>query len=180
MLLGRRHAPMLSERLRVAFWPRRSWRRSLRYGILRLERLHTPPHALGLGLAIGVFAAFQPIVGFQMLFAGLLAWALGASVAAAMAGTFIGCPATWPFMWVASYHLGALITGSSREVSAKMLWQVLTTAGATASTGQFGSNAVGALFWQVMQPLAVGAVPLGLLFGAVAYAMVQRVARLRP
>ncbi|MDX2158703.1 MAG: DUF2062 domain-containing protein [Hyphomicrobiaceae bacterium] len=175
MLFRRRGATSLAERVRVALWPRRSWRRSLRYGVLRLKRLGSTPHALALGIAIGVFMAFQPILGFQMLLAGLLAWALGASVGAALAGTFIGTPATWPLMWLASYWLGAALLGETDGVTTAELWEVLKGNGASASTGMDdGMITADGLLREILRPLAVGAVPLGLLAGAAFYAMVMK------
>lgn len=180
MLFARRKAPTLLERGRVALWPRRSWSRSFRYAVLRFERLDAPPHALALGLAIGVFASFQPILGVQMLFAGAVAWMLGGSMAAAFLGTFVGTPVTWPFMWLASYHLGAFIIGEDRSVTVGELWDALAGLGAAASPGALDAGYGGGnVVWQVLVPLAVGAVPLGLLAGAAFYAMVMRAAALK-
>lgn len=136
---------------------------------------------MALGLAVGVFAAFQPILGFQMLMAGCAAWLLRASIAAAFIGTFVGMPATWPIMWVASYQLGAAIVGEDRVVTAHELWNILTGLGAAASPSQAdGGTVAGDLVWQVLFPLSVGAVPLGLLAGAAFYAMVMRAAAMKP
>lgn len=173
MLFGRREPEPVLNRLRVAVWPRRSWRRSLRYANLRLGRLNASRHAIALGIAVGVFAAFQPILGFQMLFAAAAAWLLRASVGAALAGTFVGSPLTWPFMWLASYQIGALLTGSPHNITFRELWRALAGIGAVAAPDMVGS-AAGRLAWQVLYPLAIGAVPLGLLAGAVIYAMVVR------
>lgn len=173
MLFGRREPEPMLDRLRVAVWPRRSWRRSLSYARLRLGRLNASRHAIALGLAIGVFTAFQPILGFQMLFAGAAALLLRASIGAALAGTFVGGPLTWPFMWVASYHLGALLTGNSHAVTARELWLTLSGIGAVAAPELMGS-AAGRLAWSVIYPLAIGAVPLGLMAGAAIYAIVLR------
>lgn len=180
MLLARRRAPTFAERLRVALWPRTSWRRSLRYAVLRFWRLDGSPHALALGLAVGVFAAFQPILGFQMLFAGMVAWSLGASIAAALIGTFVGTPVTWPLMWVASYHVGAFITGEERAVTVGELWNAIAGLGASASPGlPVAGDLAGDLVWQLLLPVAVGAVPLGLMAGAAFYVMVLRATALK-
>jgi uncharacterized protein (DUF2062 family) len=173
MLFGRRVPEPVLDRLRVAVWPRRSWRRSVRYADLRLRRLGASRHAIALGLAIGVFAAFQPVVGFQMLFAGAAAWLLRASIGAALAGTFVGGPVTWPFMWLASYHLGSALTGGEQVVTMRELWLALAGIGAIAAPDMVASGA-GRLVWQVIYPLALGALPLGLLAGAAIYAMVMR------
>ena len=175
MLFSRREAEPVLERLRNALWPRRSWGRSLRYAQLRLGRLDASPHSVALGLAIGVFAAFQPILGFQMLFAGAAAWLLRASVGAALIGTFAGGPVTWPIMWLASYHLGAFLTGATHSVSLSELWSALMGLSALAGPDP-GSSTAGKLAWQILQPLAVGAVPVGLLAAATFYVMVIRAA----
>lgn len=181
MLLARREGPTLAERLRVSLWPRRSWSRSIRYAVLRFGRLEGAPHALALGLAIGVFASFQPILGAQMLFAGAAACLLGGSVSAALLGTFVGTPVTWPVMWLASYQLGAYIIGEDRSVTVGELWGALVGLGAAASQG--GIDAIGTsgnVVWQLIWPLAVGAVPLGLLAATAIYVMVMRAATLKP
>lgn len=170
MLFGRRKPEPLLDRLRIAVWPRRSWRRSVRYASLRLGRLDASRHAIALGIAIGVFMAFQPILGFQMLLAGAAACLLRASVGAALAGTFVGGPLTWPFMWLASHHLGALLTGGSHAVTVRELWRALAGIGAIAAPELVADR----LVWQVIYPLAIGAIPLGLLAGAAIYAMVMR------
>lgn len=180
MLFGRRHPESFLARLRIALWPRHSWRRSVRYLMLRLERLDATPHAIGLGLAVGVFTSFQPILGFQMLFAGAVAWLLRASVGAALIGTFAGGPVTWPIMWLASYQLGAALLGDRRGVGADELWRALSgVAAAALEVGEGAGAEAGAVAWQVLVPLAVGAVPLGLVAGAGFYVMIQRAAALR-
>lgn len=176
MLFSRREAEPWIDRLRVMLWPRRTWHRSIRYVQLRLGRLKASPHAIALGLAIGVFASFQPILGFQMLLAGSAAWMLRASVGAALLGTFAGSPLTWPFMWLASYHIGALLVGGDHHVTLDELWSALIGLSASASpdVGEAGE----ALVRQILYPLAIGAVPAGMLAGAAFYVMVSRAVRL--
>jgi uncharacterized protein (DUF2062 family) len=177
MLLSRREPEPALVRLRVALWPRRTWRRSLRYANLRLGRLPASRHAIALGLAVGVFAAFQPVLGFQMLLAGALAWLLGASVGAAILGTFVGSPVTWPLMWLASYHLGAALTGETHAVTLDELWSALSSVRAFAAPEAAGA-AAGQLVRQIFYPLMVGAIPLGLMAGAAFYVIVMRAAPL--
>lgn len=177
MLLSRREPEPALVRLRVALWPRRTWRRSFRYANLRLSRLPASRHAIALGLAIGVFAAFQPVLGFQMLLAGAVAWLLRASVGAALLGTFIGSPVTWPLIWLASYHLGAALTGAPHAITLNELWAALSSVRAFAAPETAGA-AAGQLVWHIFYPLMVGAMPLGLMAGGAFYAMVMRAAPL--
>jgi hypothetical protein len=178
MMLGRRKAPTLAERAQRALWPRRSWRRSFRYMLLRLTRLDATTHAVALGVSCGVFASFLPVLGGQMLFAGTAAWLLRASVAAAMVGTFVGGPITYPLMWIASYELGRHILGEGRKVSMAELWEAITTMSTPARAGGGEAGSAGDLVLQVMKPMAVGAVPLGLVCAAIFYVMVMRAVRL--
>ncbi|MGE0700364.1 MAG: DUF2062 domain-containing protein [Hyphomicrobiaceae bacterium] len=171
MLFSRREAEPFAERMRVALWPRRSWSRSLRYARLRLGRIGAPPREVALGLAIGVFMAFQPVLGLQMLLAGGIAMLVGGNIAAALLGTFVGGPVTWPVMWLASYHLGAVIVGAPHTVTLAELWSAVASATAIASPEHAGA-AAGSLVRRVLVPVAVGAVPLGLLSAAAIYAMV--------
>jgi uncharacterized protein (DUF2062 family) len=108
-----------------------------------------------------------------MLFAGAAAWLLRASIGAALAGTFVGGPVTWPFMWLASYHIGATLTGGAQTVTMRELWVGLAGIGAIAAPDMIASGA-GRLVWQIIYPLALGTIPLGLLAGFTIYAMVMR------
>ena len=112
MLLGRRSTEPWAARVRVVLWPRESWRRSLRYQSLRLIRLHRNPHTVALGLAVGAFVAVLPVIGIQMLMAVAIAWLLRGSAAAALAGTFVANPLTYPGLWFASYEMGCMILGA--------------------------------------------------------------------
>ncbi len=109
MLFRRRETESFLERMRVHLWPRRSWTRSSRYVVYRLRRLSDTPHAVALGFAIGVFTAVTPFLGTHMVVAALLAWIIGGSVVAALLGTFVGNPLTYPLFWYSTYEVGNLM-----------------------------------------------------------------------
>jgi len=113
MLFKRRQSESLRERVRVHLWPRRSWSRSSRYVVYRLRRLSATPHAIALGFGAGAFAAVTPFIGTHMVMATLLAWAVGGSIVAALLGTFLGNPVTYPFIWYASYKVGRFLLGGA-------------------------------------------------------------------
>ena len=115
MLFRRREAESVLERMRVHLWPRRSWSRSSRYIVYRLRRLCDTPHAVALGFAVGVFTAVTPFLGTHMAMAALLAWVIGGSVVAALLGTFIGNPLTYPVFWYSTYEVGDLMLGGAAE-----------------------------------------------------------------
>lgn len=86
-----------------------------RYGKLRRFVIHNllhaddPPHRLALGLAVGVFVAFTPTVGIQMIIAGFLSWLLKANKLVSAAMVWISNPATIiPIYWYC-YRIGCAV-----------------------------------------------------------------------
>lgn len=142
-------------------------------------RLETTPHAVGLGLATGVFVAFLPVLGVQMLVAVAIAWAGRANVGAAVLGTWAGNPLTWPAMWIGSYLLGLMLLGETGPMTAEELQRTLTSV-AEASTFRLDPlsmmNAAGKLLWPILKPLFVGGLVLGLISGAALYFIGRRAA----
>lgn len=164
MLFRRRNPPRWSEKLRVWLWPRRNWKRSSRYITHRLRRLRASPHEIALGCAIGVFSSFTPFFGLQFIFAALLAWMTRSSILASALGTFFGNPLTFPFMWYGSYHLGNWVLGLTPK---------------SQDTIDLSGEIFGKSYdqiWPILQPLLVGALPLGLIFGTIAYFLVRKAA----
>jgi len=109
MLFRRRQRASLWERLRVGLWPRRSFVRSFRYMGKRIVRISGSPHAIALGLAIGVYASFTPFFGFHIIIAILIAWGVSANIAAAAIGTAFSNPLTMPFIFAMTYALGRVV-----------------------------------------------------------------------
>jgi uncharacterized protein (DUF2062 family) len=170
MLFGRRIAASFAERLRVAVWPRRSWGRSLRYVGLRLVRLRSTPHRIALGAAAGVFVAFTPLLGLQMVLAGALALVLRASVPAAMLGTFVGNPLSWPLIWTGAYAAGSLMLGLERTLYPSELEQHINNLGDAVRAGSAARiDAAAAHLEPVFLSLLTGGAVLGLLTGIVFY-----------
>lgn len=177
MLFRRRSAPTLFERVRVMVWPRRSFDRSIKYVVLRLLRVKATPHQLALGCAIGVFAAITPLVGAQMLLAGVMAVALKASFAAAMIGTLFGNPVVWAVVWPATYSSGAFLMGMPPTLGALDIRSELTRFGDSLlhfSPDVFGATL--AVVWPILKPMLLGTIPVGLLIAAVFYVICKRAA----
>ena len=85
---------------------RRSVRALLRRTAHSILSLHGSPRDIALGAAIGVFVAFTPTVGFQMLIAALIATLLGANRPAAVIGPWITNPLTIPPIYALTYWIG--------------------------------------------------------------------------
>jgi uncharacterized protein len=160
MLFRRREAESLLERLRVHLWPRRSWTRSSRYVVYRLRRLSDTPHAVALGFAIGVFTAVTPFMGAHMVMAALLAWVIGGSVVAALLGTFIGNPLTYPLLWYSTYEVGNLMLRG--EIDQKRI---------DLSGGIFQKSLE--QLWPILKPMTLGSIPVGLALAALSYVVVK-------
>jgi len=165
MLFSRRDKPPLSERIRVALWPRRSWGRSFRYIGKRVLRLSATPHAIAAGFAAGAMVSFTPFVGFHFIMAGVIAFLIGGNVLASAFGTAVGNPLTFPFIWTLSYRTGRWILGE---------------AGMQDPSPHLGvdirSQSWEAL-WPVLKPMLVGAVPLGIIAWVLFYFLVRTLVR---
>jgi uncharacterized protein (DUF2062 family) len=160
MLFRRRESESFLERMRVHLWPRRSWNRSSRYVVYRLRRLSDTPHAVALGFAIGVFTAITPFLGTHMVMAALLAWVIGGSVVAALLGTFVGNPLTYPLFWYSTYEVGNLMLGGSAAKESIDL-----------SAGVFQSSIL--QLWPILKPMSLGSIPVGILLAALSYVLVR-------
>ncbi len=160
MLFRRREAESFLEKLRVHLWPRRSWSRSSRYVVYRLRRLSDTPHAVALGFAAGVFVAVTPFLGAHLVLAALLAWVIGGSILAAVLGTFIGNPLTYPLFWYSTYEVGDLMLGGVSEKPPIDL-----------SGGIFQSSLD--QLWPLLQPMTLGSLPVGLALAALSYVLVR-------
>lgn len=79
----------------------------------RIARMKASPHKVALGFAAGAFVSFTPFVGFHFILAALVALMLRGNVIASAAGTVVGNPITFPFIWLTSYNLGAVLLGQS-------------------------------------------------------------------
>ena len=162
-LFRRREPDSLVERVRVYLWPRRSFSRSLQYFSKRILRLKSTPHSVAAGVAAGVFASFFP-VGFHFIIAGVLCWVIaGNLVAAALGAVFFGNPLTFPLLWGASWETGKLI-----------LHDKLPAHGPPEHLGEMMHKLSFAKLWHpVLEPMLIGAVPLGLVFGLFFYGLTR-------
>jgi hypothetical protein len=144
----------------VHAWPRTSWSRSSRYVVYRLRRLSATPHAVALGFAAGAFSAVTPFLGTHLMMALALAWIIGGSLVAAVLGTFLGNPLTYPVLWYATYVVGNVMLGNegqSKEIDL--------------SEGIFRSSLDH--LWPILKPMSLGCIPVGLAVAALSYVLVK-------
>ncbi len=110
-MFKRRNKKDLTDQVRGWFWPNLGWRRWAQYIRHRVVRLPDTPQRIAAGIACGAAVSFTPFIGFHILLAIALAFLLRANVVAAVIGTVIGNPWTFPFIWVLIYELGATLMG---------------------------------------------------------------------
>ncbi len=108
-MFKRREIPSFSARLRAYLWPRKGPSRAWPYLWHRIRRIRAAPHSIALGLAIGVFLSFTPLIGFHIILAAIVCAVLGASFLAAAVGTMLCNPLTCPLMMIGNYQLGELV-----------------------------------------------------------------------
>ncbi|MEQ1716210.1 MAG: DUF2062 domain-containing protein [Hyphomicrobium sp.] len=144
----------------------------------RMLRLRATPHEIALGCAAGVFAAFTPFLGLQMLIAGALALALRVNVPAALLGTFAGNPFSWPAIWGASYFAGAWMLGHDPALSAELMSEsAAVLAAAAQDPNPVALDAAATTLVPHFKPLLAGSLLVGLIAAAMSYYPTRRAVR---
>lgn len=170
-MFATRQQPGLWRKVREFVWPSIGVRRAWHYRMHRLARMKVSPHQLAIGFAAGAFASFTPFIGLHFVLAALTAAVVRGNLIASAVGTVVGNPITFPFIWIASYNVGAAILG----ISAKDEIIIETDD----SIGFFTDGPVAFLtmLWKslepVIWPMVLGGIPLGLVCGFVCYWVVR-------
>ena len=175
MLFRRRRASSISERIRLMLWPRKNWRRSIRYTLLRLKRLPSSPYRIAVGSAAGIFAICTPFLGGQLIMAAIMAWILRGSILASFLISFVGNPITYPIIWFATYNLGAVLLGNTASLRLVDLQGRIAAVGDAIANGSPHAAVLAVeSLWPVVKPMAVGALPIGAVAAGAAYISVYR------
>lgn len=90
-------------------------KRFVSYYKLKLARLPASSYAISSGFACGSMVSFTPLLGFHFLLAIMFAYLLRANYIAALLGTIIGNPVTFPFIWGLIYKVGAFVVDKSNS-----------------------------------------------------------------
>jgi uncharacterized protein len=160
MLFRRRKPLRIHEKLHHFVWPKRGWSRVIRYYSKRLLRLSGSPHSIAAGFATGVALSATPFIGFHFLLCFVFAFLVRGNVIAAMFGTAVGNPLTFPFIWITTYEIGNIVLG----------WF-----GRPRSAMGFEQIAYGLLndslrnIWPIIEPMLIGSIPLAIVAGGISY-----------
>lgn len=149
--------------------------RALR-GVLRLE---DTPQRIALGSALGLFFAFQPFVGSQMLVAAVVARVVGGNVLASVPWTWITNPLTLLPFWYAIYCIGCTWWPAARQFDVQRLDELSAAIEAVGPwsviTGQQADLLP--LLLDVIAPMQLGGTALGGISAGLGYVAVRRLVR---
>lgn len=179
MLFGRREPASWREKFRIAIWPRRSWLRSAKYVAKRVLRLTGSPHAVAAGVAAGVFASFTPFLGLHFLLAFAVAYIIVGNFIAAAMGTFFGNPLTFPLIWGSTYSVGDFILSGAgshnRNIAGNGHMKVEEFSRVDLFELGFSGiwDKIIGLWDPVVKPMTIGAIPLGITAGIIAYVITR-------
>ncbi|WP_136658643.1 DUF2062 domain-containing protein [Nitratireductor sp. XY-223] len=166
MLFRRRKPAGVLERVRIFFWPRRSFSRSFQYFGKRILRLTATPHAIAAGVAAGVMASWTPFIGLHFVIAAVFAILLAGNVLASALGTAFGNPLTFPFIWTATYKLGKYIT--IEDFDGRVPPINLSSRFSDLGWHQVWDAAL-TLWEPILKPMSIGCIPFMLVFGLLFY-----------
>ena len=143
-----------------------------------MMRVHATSHEIALGCAAGVFAAFTPFLGFQMMLAVMIAVALRVNVPAALVGTFAGNPLSWPAIWAASYVAGSWVLGNDPALAAgDVSASAAVIAAAAADPTRLALNAAAHTLAPHLKPWFIGGILIGLIAAGISYYPTRRAVR---
>lgn len=80
--------------------------RFISYYKIKLARLPGSNYAISSGFACGAMVSFTPLLGLHFFLAVAFAFLIRGNFIAALIGTFIGNPITFPFIWGLIYNVG--------------------------------------------------------------------------
>ncbi|MFW6132299.1 MAG: DUF2062 domain-containing protein [Planctomycetota bacterium] len=86
-------------------------RKAKAFFLYRVLHVDDTPHRIALGVAIGVWAGWMPIVGIQMITTFIVATLLRANKVVGMPWVWISNPATMAPMYLTDYWVGCVLTG---------------------------------------------------------------------
>ncbi len=131
-----------------------------------LFQMEDTPHRTALAFGVGVFIAFSPLLGIHWVLALGAAFAFRLNRVAVFLGTYVNNPWTLAPLYLAGTALGCAILGISPEGLSTIAWN--------RHGWDFYVNLVQHLR-PFLWPYVVGNTVLGVVSGALTYAIVRRV-----
>ncbi len=158
-MFRRRNVPSLGRRVFNAIWPSIGWRRAFAYFWHRVARIPDTSYRIAAGFACGAAISFTPLVGTHFLLSALMAWVLRANVVAALIGTVVGNPWTFPFIWIWIYKVGIWLGAGQLQNGAEDVDFTGLFADMVEAALRFDLHYLVNHVWPVWWPMMVGSVP---------------------
>ena len=108
-MFRRRNPLSVLQRIRAVIWPKRGFSRIIGYMMHRVLRMSGTPHSIACGLACGASVSFTPFIGLHLIIAVAISYPLGGSISAALIGTLIGNPWTFPIILLNAKSVGDIV-----------------------------------------------------------------------
>jgi uncharacterized protein (DUF2062 family) len=144
------------------------WRRASTYYWHRLQRVPGTPESVVAGFACGAAASMMPLMGLHFVLAALFALAVRGSVIASAFGTVVGNPWTFPFIWLGTYKLGALLLGAEDVLPVERPFRTMFAGLAQSIRALDGAKFVESV-WPIWWPMMVGSIPVTIAAGLLTY-----------
>ena len=153
---------------------RRMLFRIRRFFLHHILRADDTPHRLALGMALGVFMAWTPTIGFQMVLVLITAPLIGANARVGVPLAWISNPLTFGVIYYPNYLVGKCVVGLFRKGDAINYAQIKEIfARLQSSASHFWRmefwREIGGVLVQIGLELWVGSVIVGLILGAITY-----------
>ena len=158
-MFNRRDKQNLKLRARNFLWPRLGWRRSTQYIFHRIGRLPGTSYAVAAGFACGAAISFTPF----FVLGGIIAWLIRANITAAVIGTAIGNPWTFPFIWTLIFNVGIKIGAFSDSVDANQLNFSQIFSSSLKAVMNLDMSYLLETAWPVFWPMLIGGIPTFIL-----------------
>ena len=102
--------------------------RIISYYKLRLARLPDSNYAISSGFACGAMVSFTPLLGFHFVLAIVFAYLVRVNFIAALIGTVVGNPLTFPFIWGLIYKIGTFVTNTKlKKITPEINFDMIAT-----------------------------------------------------
>jgi len=159
------------------FYPRGGWRRAASYMGHRLSRLPDTPDRIARGVASGMFASCTPFYGLHFVIAALAARTVRGNILAALLGTFLGNPFTFPLIVESAVQLGSWMLGLGAGLhfpqvmtAFGLAWaEIWTNLWLLVTGGDPNWFRLRLFFGRVFLPYLLGGVPIGIVTGLIVY-----------
>jgi len=144
-------------------------RRLERFFIYRVLHVDDTPHRIALGVAIGIFIAWTPTIGFQMILTVLLSTLLRANKLVGLPFVWISNPLTVVPIYGPNYIIGCWLSGRPYN-SLDFLIKATRVTGGWIDKVQAWWSAT----WQVFRPLWTGSILVGIILAILTYFTIYR------